>query len=76
MTFQRLDFVTTKLYYTATLFYELMKTDRIIILRYHFISNSTIYFVLTLAIPKNIPLQKKKKKKEDGSPFLIIKILK
>lgn len=64
MTFQR-DLTLLKqnslLYHTTTLFYEHMTTDGIMILRFHFIYSSTIYFVLTLTIPKNVPLQKKKK---------------
>jgi len=78
MTFQRdltLLQQNSLMYYTATLFYEHMTRDGTMILRFHFISSSTIYFVLTLTIPKNVPLQKKKER-ETANLLLIIEILK
>lgn len=60
--------------YTAPLFCEYRTTDGGMILTFHLISSSTIYFVLTLTIPKSGPLQKKKKKATNR--LLIIEILK
>lgn len=54
---------SSPVYYISTLFYKHMTRDGIMSLRFHFISSSSTYFVLTLSILKNVPPQKQNKKR-------------
>ena len=65
---------SSPVYYISTLFYKHMTRDGIMSLRFHFISSSSTYFVLTLSILKNVPPQKQNKKDTVNS-LLIIEIL-